>query len=744
MTNNYQKGGIATDDAPILSTTLLGRKLEVSATKASNSQASLLVSFGKTTALVAANIGNRSEANFAPLTVNCILKPYVDRRFAILAKDGALSEAEVLMSRSIDRAIRPLFPKFFCSECVVNIMPISYEIVGDEATVGSLGAVMSLIIAGVKLEDVAVAIRLNDVSKNHAMEKPASDDVIIASLTEDKILMIEGGLREKSPADIVSLLSEKVKEFEKIWPQIKESTKQLKRNEIEDDNHSAMKKLIANVEKNFVSSKSTDSSAVKKWCSEGKKICLSAAESISDISSDQVSHCANVAYHEVKQLITRKLLIAGIRKDERAANEPRKIDVSFQVIPESLGSCIVLRGNTSILAVSMPSEKQNIRMPHHAKPNYQASVHYRMLPFTSSTADHIKTRPVRREIGHGAFIRKSLQSVVRIGLRSRASVEVLSADGATAISGAMAAVIALAQSGERISKPICGLSIGIIRPKDNKNDLLKFIDLTADEDSVCDVDCKIARTNDGITAIQMDSKHPVISIDDFSDALMQIYESMEDTLILMQGKINEAAEIGAKQQSTLPIPTYSGSRHDENRDSSSGPRINDMFTTEITELRKDGALVNLGEGNSGLIPFHLFSHNMIGAIKIGSTVTAKITEATSENFFILSEKHARNDWKVGTKKSTGRRFGSGNRSDKSFQSQRPRRGRRVLSATEQSPNDSFSAERKPQFDSRRPPRRPGRGAQGDRHNSFSGGERIGHRGRSSSGDQKDDGDLKFF
>lgn len=519
-----------------------GREIEISTGKlAKQAHGSVVVKMGKTMLLATVVSAEEAKADvdFMPLSVEYREKYAAVGRFpgGFLKREGRPSDYEILVSRLVDRALRPLFPDDYHAETFVNIYLISADKDDMPDALAGLAASAALSVSDIPfhgpISEVRVA-RINGqlvINPGVKMLEEADIDMIVAA-TIDNIMMVEGEMSEVSEADMIEAIMfahEAIKEQCKVQLELTELTaKTVKRTYCHENNDEDLRQKVYN--------ETYDKTlAVAKRIITNKAERLAAFDAIMDEFLQQYTEEELVTvkplvkryYHDVhKKAVRRMILDDSIRLDGRKLDEIRPIWCEVDYLPGSHGSAVFTRGETqSLTAITLGNKLDEQMIDGAMIEGFEKFIlHYNFPPFSTGEA-----RPVRgvgrREIGHGNLAHRALKRMLPakgpdFPYTLRVVSDILESNGSSSMATVCAGTLALMDGGVPMKKPVSGIAMGLISDSETKKYAV-LSDILGDEDHLGDMDFKVTGTKDGITATQMDIKVDGLSYEVLSKALEQ-------------------------------------------------------------------------------------------------------------------------------------------------------------------------------------------------------------------------------
>ena len=519
-----------------------GRVIEIETGKlAKQADGSAVVKMGGTMLLATVTCAKevKEGTDFMPLQVDYKEKFYSAGRFpgGFMKREGKASDYEILVSRLVDRALRPLFPDDFHLEVFVNVNLISAEADIQPDALAGLAASAALactdIPFGGPISEVRVARIDGEFKINPTFSEMAKADLeLMVAATYDNIMMVEGEMNEVSEADMLEAIKfahEAIKEHCLVQVELnKELGKDVKRDYPHDEEDEDLKKAVHDFcyDKCYAIAKSAKAKHERAEAFEQVK-----ADFLATLSEeDQEAKAAMVSRYygnEEKAAMRNMILDEGIRLDGRNTEQVRPIWCEAGYLPCAHGSAVFTRGETQSLATVTLGTKLDMKEMDEVliQETQQFVLHYNFPPF--STGDARAQRGVgRREIGHGNLAMRALKAVIPMAPENPYAVrvvsEILESNGSSSMASVCGGCLALMDAGVKIKKPVAGVAMGLITDKDRPNERYAILtDILGDEDHLGDMDFKVTGTKDGITATQMDIKVDGLSYDVLARALEQ-------------------------------------------------------------------------------------------------------------------------------------------------------------------------------------------------------------------------------
>jgi polyribonucleotide nucleotidyltransferase len=584
-----------------------GRKLTLETGRmARQADGAVLATYGETTVLATVVAAKTPKAgiDFFPLTVNYQEKTYAAGKIpgGFFKREGRPTEKETLVSRLIDRPIRPLFVKGFKNETQVVINVLSHDLENDPDIVAMVAASAALTISGVPFMGPIGAARVGMIDGAYVLnptidQMPDSKLDLVVAATEDAVMMVESQIQELTEEQVLAAVvfaHEGLKPvIEAIIELAEHAAKDPWNFEPEDTDH--MVKAIADL----VGKDLRAAYEHKGKAERHEAIHIAKARAHSLVKSDENPGGFDptkfaVAWKESEALILRRDIIEhGKRVDGRPLDKVRPIVAEVGVLPRAHGSALFTRGETQALVVATLGTADDEQWIDALEGTYKEKflLHYNFPPFSVGETGRMGS-PGRREIGHGKLawraIRPMLPSHADFPYTIRLVSEILESNGSSSMASVCGASLAMMDAGVPLLKPVSGIAMGLILEPSGEWAVLS--DILGDEDHLGDMDFKVAGTADGITSLQMDIKVPGITREIMEKALHQakagrihILEEMSKAMTAPRADVGEFAP----KIETIHIPT---------------DKIRDVIGTggkvirEIVE--KTGAKVNIEDDGS--------------------------------------------------------------------------------------------------------------------------------------------------
>lgn len=530
-----------------------GRTISIETGKlAKQADGSVMVRMGNT--MLLATVCSATEAkpgtDFMPLSVEYKEKFASNGRLpgGFLRREGRPSDYEILVSRLVDRALRPLFSDDFHAETFVTITLFSADGEDMPDALAGLAASAALAVSDIPfngpISEVRVA-RINGqfvVNPTFAQLATADMEIIVAA-TIDNIMMVEGEMKEVSEDDLLNAMKvahEEIKKQCQVQLDLMEAVGKTKKREYcHEENDEELKQDIWKKTYDKVYAVAVSCNADKHSRSENfSAIKKEYIESIDPEVAAEKAEMIGRYYHAVeKEAMRRSILDEGKRLDGRKTTEIRPIWSEVDYLPGTHGSAIFTRGETQSLTTVTLGTKMDEKIIDEAlvQGKDRFLLHYNFPPFSTGEARPFRGTG-RREVGHGNLAYRALKPMIPVDCPYviRVVSDILESNGSSSMATVCAGTLALMDAGIQIKKPVSGIAMGLISENKGKN-FAVLSDILGDEDHLGDMDFKVTGTKDGITATQMDIKVDGLSYEILEKALRQAKEGRMHIL----GKIQE-------------------------------------------------------------------------------------------------------------------------------------------------------------------------------------------------------------
>jgi len=526
----------------------------------------VVVRSGDTMVLGTATMGNLRDVDFLPLTVDVEERHYAVGRIpgSYFRREARAGEKATLTARMIDRPLRPLFPKGWHYETQLVSTPLSVDHVHPYDILAMNGASAALAISPVPVAEHVGAVRVGKLDGDFVVNPPEEehenlDMDLIVSGSKDAILMVECGADNVTEAEVLDALDIAHAEIKKLVGAMEELQEKAGKEKLVIEAPSLDEGLVEQI-------RGTHGNAIDEATSVPEKLARQeAVEAIKDAvlaqyapdtgdeeadttRQDEVSR----AFGSIeKTTIRRRIAIDKKRPDGRGRDEIRPIECEVDIAARVHGSALFTRGETQILSnVALGTTRMDMRLDNLGLQETKTFFHhYNFPPYSVGEAGFMRG-PKRRDIGHGALAERALQptmpSVEDFPYVTRVVSETLESNGSSSMGSVCASSMALQAAGAPVSAPVAGVAMGLIKEGD---DVVVLTDIAGVEDHLGDMDFKVAGTEEGINALQMDIKITGVTFEILREALEQARQGR----LFILGKMSEAID-GPREQLSPTAP----------------------------------------------------------------------------------------------------------------------------------------------------------------------------------------------
>ena len=617
-----------------------GKNIELETGKiARQANASVVVRMGKSTVLCTVTFSKKLKEgiDFFPLSVNYLEKYYAAGRFpgGFIKREGKPSDREALISRLIDRPIRPLFPADFLHEVSVICKVLSYDGDSSPDILAIIGTAAALKISELPFDDLLAATKIGLVDDEFVFNPSIAElekselDLVIAGTT-DSVLMIESSAKEIDEEKLVSAIELAHKNIQPVIKLIEEFTADSKKDKY-DYNKLDIETIFGKLKKEF----NKDVKSIYEIVDKGErkeKLDVLYKKALDNYSTKDgfELNVFDLAYRKLKKEVVRgKILDNNIRIDGRNLEEIRKIDCEIGLLPQTHGSSLFTRGETQSLSiVTLGSlEDSQLRDDITGTSNERFMLHYNFPPYSVGEVGMLRP-PGRREIGHGKLALKAVTPILpkdeKFLYTVRVVSEITESNGSSSMATVCAATLALMDAGVPIKTPVAGIAMGLILEKD-RHAILS--DIIGDEDALGDMDFKVASTKDGITALQMDIKVNGITIEIMKKAISQAKDGCNNILSKMNELISKPKD---ELNSSAPRISSIKINKDKIRDliGPGGKKIKDICerTGVKIDIEDDGNVKIFAADEVTLKEALSIIEEVVAVPEMGKIYSAKITK----------------------------------------------------------------------------------------------------------------------
>ncbi|MCP5051549.1 MAG: polyribonucleotide nucleotidyltransferase [bacterium] len=668
---------------------------------AKQSDGSALLSCKDTVLLVTANMRDEAKEgqDFFPLMVDFRENNYAAGKIpgGFFKREGKPSEREVLLSRLIDRPIRPLFPEGFYNDTQVIAMLLSADFSYDYDSMGIIGASAALLSSSLPFNTPVGAVKVGRQDGKFVINPGTEimdelDMVVQVAGTERDIVMLEAsgdGFTEEAFKEALIVAGE-------IITKICEAQKELinpDKKTVEED--TKLEEIFTSLKEKYADRLKEAIFTVGKLERKEKTKAISDEifEPLKDSDEEEFTGKYKNAFHRLEYEVFRSTLVSEKRRnDGREFTEIRDISIELGVLPRAHGSAVFTRGETQALAVvtlGAEDDAQRLDTLSHSGMLKKFMLHYNFPPFSVGEVSFLRGAG-RREIGHGNLAEKGLRETLPdaedFPYTIRLVSDILESNGSSSMATVCGGTLALLNAGVPIKKPIAGIAMGLVKEGDG---FAVLTDIAGYEDHFGDMDFKITGTEEGITAIQMDVKIEGLNdeiitktLDDARNARLFILGKMKEALSEPASSLSEfapvilttnisterikdligpggktikglVAEFGVKINTdddgkvTVAAPNKTRGEEviDKINELTQSAEIGKIYPGKITRIEDYGIFVEIFRGAVGLIHISELSNRRVGNIKemnfkLGQEITSKVIGIDKDNRIKLSKRAA--------------------------------------------------------------------------------------------------------
>jgi len=530
-----------------------GRPFSIETGKvAKQANGSVMVQYGETVVLVTAVVSEkkREGLDFIPLTVNYLEMTYAAGRIpgGFFKREGRPTDRETLISRFVDRPLRPLFPKGFQNEVQIIATVLSADLDNDPSILAMIGASSALSLSNIPFDGPIAGAKVGRIDGEFVLnptheELDLSDIDLFVAGSENAIIMVEGSAKEIKEEEILEAIlfgHQSLKPVIALQEEMKSAAGVSHREfELQRPEPTLYEKVSAVAQEKL---KETFQITEKGKRRERLEEILQATSQELGVEDESSQKMITIAFEEVYRRLVRKLILEKKQRiDGRGLSEIRPIACEAGILPRTHGSALFTRGETQVLAVvTFGTSEDEQKINSLTGETYKSfMLHYNFPPFSTGEVSPLRS-PSRREIGHGALAERAILPVLpsneKFPYTIRIVSEVLESNGSSSMATVCGSSLSLMDAGVPIKAPVAGIAMGLI-VEDGGSVVLS--DILGDEDHLGDMDFKVAGTSEGVTAIQMDIKVRGISKEIMRKVLDQAREGRFHILNKMNETISE-------------------------------------------------------------------------------------------------------------------------------------------------------------------------------------------------------------
>jgi polyribonucleotide nucleotidyltransferase len=521
---------------------------------AKQASGAVLVASGDTRVLSTATAGNIRDIDFMPLTVDIEERMYAAGKIpgSFFKREGRAGEKATLIARMIDRPLRPLFPKGWRYETQLVSIPLSIDHDHPYDILAMNGASAALMVSSIPFPTPVGAVRIGKVEGNFVIN-PSEEQQLTADLdlvvagTDEAILMVEAGANEITEAEILDALDIAHGAIKKLCAAQLELAGKVSKPKLEVTAPQVDEELYGQIQESHGAALDQATSVQDKL--ERQDATKAVEEQVlAQYSGDPASETyaeyrgkAQLAFDKLeKNLIRQRIAVHKKRPDGRSEKEIREIATEVGLLPRTHGSALFTRGQTQALSVvALGTTREEMRLDNLGlETSKRYFHHYNFPPFSVGEAGFMRG-PKRRDIGHGALAERALVPMIpsqeAFPYTIRVVSDILESNGSSSMASVCGSSLSLMDAGVPLKAPVAGVAMGLIKEGD---DYTVLTDIAGVEDHLGDMDFKVAGTENGITALQMDIKITGVTFEILRDALTQAREGR----LFILGKMAESIE----------------------------------------------------------------------------------------------------------------------------------------------------------------------------------------------------------
>ena len=613
---------------------------------AKQANGSVIVTSGDTVVLVTATAAkNASEfLDFLPLTVNYQEQAYSAGKIpgGFFKREGKPSDREVLASRVIDRTLRPLFNNGYSHETQVIATVLSYGENFDPVALSVLGASAALYISDIPYEMPVGALKVGRIDgefkPDFTGETEKADIDITVSASKESIVMVEGGAEFVSEGEILEALNfayDNIQPLIRIQEELREKVgKEKQKVDIVELDEEIKNKIVEEY-----TAKLDEAFAIKDKLRRNSKLDTIREEILEKYAGDDegLNFLIKGYFEELIKSILRKKVKTGVRIDGRKLDEIRPITIKTGVLPRTHGSAVFTRGETQALVVTTLGTSDDEQLidslvgEHYKK----FMLHYNFPPFSVGEVRFLRG-PGRREIGHGNLAERAIRQIIPLSesfpYTIRIVSDILESNGSSSMATVCGASLSLMDAGVPVKNDVAGIAMGLIKEDD---DFIILTDILGDEDHLGDMDFKVAGSETGISAIQMDIKIKGIGSDVLEKALNQAKEGRLFILSKMREVISKP-----KDELSRFAPRYYTLKIDPNKIREvigpGGKVIRNIVkeTGADIDIKEDGQVNIFSTSKENLDKALDMVKEIVREVEIGETYNSKVKKITNFGAFV--------------------------------------------------------------------------------------------------------------
>jgi len=660
---------------------------------------SALIRYGDTIMFVSATSKKeaKEEKSFLPLIVDYRENTYAAGKIpgGFFKREGRPSEREILISRLIDRPIRSLFPEGYYFDTQIVALLLSADLENESDTLGIIGASAALYFSDIPFTTPIGAVKVACINDEFVINPTVSQletsllDMVVVG-TEDGIVMIEAGASEIDEEKIIKgtlyaqeTINKIIQAQKDLYENLQVKKREFEASQLDQVKLDQIKKEISHELTEAVQIKLKKERELKT-----KEILDHLLENIPEEDEEEIAETTKIFYDIQKKQVRNLILKDKKRVDGRLFDEIRPISIEVGLLPRTHGSALFTRGETQCLATVTLGTFEDVQridgLGEEGEKRFM--LHYNFPPFSVGEVSFLRG-PGRREIGHGALAEKSILPSIPneegFPYTIRIVSDILESNGSSSMATVCGGVLSLMDAGVPLSMIVAGIAIGLVKEND---DYAILTDIAGLEDHFGDMDLKVAGTEKGITAIQLDLKISQISIEILReglqkarDARLKVLEKMNEAiseprpnispyapriinLFINPEKVSDVigpagknikkilaithAKIDIEETGKITIASYdmeSAEKAKEMiREITVEAEVGKTYTGRVVRIEDYGAFVEILPNIVGLLHISEVAHRRIRSIrdviKLGQTVQVKVLSVDEDNKIKLSKK----------------------------------------------------------------------------------------------------------
>lgn len=688
----------------ILETEFCGRTLTIeTGHMAFQADGAVTVRYGDTVVLGTAVVSHtvREGIDFFPLLIDYEEKMYASGKISgsrFIKREGRASEQATLAARLIDRPVRPLFPKGFRNDVQGIATVVSADLVHSPDIVSMTAISAALMLTGAPFAGPIAGVRVGLVN-DKLVPFPTSEELedskldLIVVGTRDAIMMVEAGADEVDEHTMIEAIELGHKSIQPVIDLQEKLAKKMKVQSKEYELEEIDQELEQRVEE-FLEGRLGPAIRHEDQYRRHEAIRNLKEETIDHFNREHSHYAKNdvdMAFEAAIKADTRRAILKdGTRPDNRKTDQIRPLSSMAGVLPRAHGSAVFTRGSTQALTITTlasPNYAQTIDTMEEDRERHYMH-HYNFTPFSTGEVRPMRG-PGRREIGHGALAERALvpmvPSVQEFPYTVRVVSEILSSNGSTSMASVCGSTLSLMDAGVPLKRPVSGIAMGLMSDQD---DYVILSDIAGAEDFAGDMDFKVAGTEQGITALQMDIKvkgitakimdealaqaktgrqhildhmleilpQPRTELSDYAPRILQIAipkDKIRDVIGKGGETINKiisstGAEINIEEDGTVFISSTDAKKAEEAiatiRHITAEPEVGEIYDGKVVNIVDFGAFVEILPGKEGLVHISEFSDKHVedvrDYIEEGDTIKVKLVGIDEKGRLVLSKKRA--------------------------------------------------------------------------------------------------------